>query len=165
LTSISTSGTPAATAADDLFGVDRHGDSRSLADKHAQALGIDDLVGQEEIVSQPRPSEHLRFGDGGACEAGVTHLLLACRENGAFVGLDVGPHPRARQRVGHRRQIGIKERPLDDQCRRGQLPDVHQPQRTELMEAAAAPVSTGLTTETQVGVVRPSWACYHGRRR
>jgi len=68
----------------------------------------------------------------------VTQLRLACRESGAFVGLDVGAHPCARQRVGHGRQIGLQERTLDDQPRRGQLPDVHQPQRTDRHEVARA---------------------------
>jgi hypothetical protein len=57
--------------------------------------------------------------------------MVACGQGGAFVSLHVGTHACPRESVSHGRQIGLEQRMLHNQCRGGQLSDVHQPQRID----------------------------------
>jgi hypothetical protein len=92
----------------------------------AEAAGIDDLVGDEDVLTEPGGGESDRLPRCGARERGVSERPLAGGQGGALVGLDVRAQRRARVGRRHRRQVGVEHVGLDHQRGRRQVVHLHR---------------------------------------
>ena len=111
---------------DGRLGVDGHRDARVVGDEQApEAVGVEHLVGEQEVFDQPGRDQSFDLVDRRGREARVVQLALALGEHRALVGLDVRTQPGARQRVGHGRQVVLERGDVDQQRRGPQLVDPH----------------------------------------
>jgi hypothetical protein len=98
-----------------------------------QAGGVENLVGQQEIVAQPGRRHALHLPDGGAGEPKVTGLVLAAGQLGALVSLDVRAQPGTGVGGGHGGQVLVEQGGIDEQGRRLELLDLPGEGREELV--------------------------------
>ena len=147
LTSITTSRTPPSTAASMVASESTATVTRVVGDDQApEAVGVEHLVGKEQVFDQPGRGQAFDLVDRRGREARVTQLALALGEHRALVGLHVRTQPCARQRVGHGRQVVLERGDVDQQRRGLELGDPHAADPTpDAREGAAeAAPSQGL---------------------
>ena len=114
---------------DRLVAVDGDRDAGPVAERAQgfEAAGIDDLVGDEQVVAQPGRRHADGFSRRGARERRVAGIALAGGDGGALVRLDV----RAQRGTGvgrsHRGQVGVERVDVDDHRRCRQVVHVHRP--------------------------------------
>ena len=106
-----------------LGGVHRHGDPAVVASHEgSQAVGVECLVGQQQVFSEPGRGEPLHLGERGATEVSVTptngHVAGQLRR---LEGLHVGPEAASGPFQGHRCDVGVQGGSLDHQRWRGQI--------------------------------------------
>ena len=101
-------------------GVDRDGDARLHA---GQALGLQGLVGEQEVVPEAgrRHADHLPHRR--AAEGAMADGRLAAGQLGALVRLDVRAQARPRQGRGHGAQVVLEGGGVDQQGRRDEVVD------------------------------------------
>ena len=105
-------------------GVDGHGDTSTVCDEPSQPSGVEHLVGEQKVVTEPGSHHALDLADGGAREPMVSEFVLEPGQLGALVGLHMWAQLAARQVRGHGAEIAVEQSRVDDQCRGLQLLDV-----------------------------------------
>ena len=111
--------------ADRRHGVDGDGDARVEVGQRPESIVIDRLVGEQEIVAEPGLGQTDQLARCRGTEGAMTVRELPARELGALVGLHVRAQASRRQRGGHRGQIALECRCVDDERGRGQVSDEH----------------------------------------
>ena len=90
-----------------------------------QPLRVDRLVGQQQVVAEPRRGHADDLSRRRARERRVAGLRLDARQRGALVGLDVRTQRRARSGGRHRRHVAVDRRRIGHERGRPQLRDQH----------------------------------------
>ena len=93
--------------------------------ERAQAVVVDRLVGEEQIVAEAGAGQAEQLARRRAGETEVAAARLLAREGGALVCLHVRPEPRAGKRGGHRVEVAGERRRVDHERRSREIGDAH----------------------------------------
>ena len=90
-----------------------------------KAFGVDDLVGQQQVLPEAcrAHADHLSWC--GACEPVVADVPLSLRERRALVGLHVRAATGAGERGSHRVEVAFEATGVDDERGCGEVAHLH----------------------------------------
>ena len=117
-------------------GVDRDRDAGIELGHGAQAVGVDDLVGQQQVLAEAGRAMPITSRGVAQVKPVVTDVVLSSRQRRALVGLDVRAAAGARERRSHRVEVRVEATAVDDERRRREVAHSRRP-RARLARSSA----------------------------